>query len=138
MILLTLTQLYTIADTNNIPVYHFPLYPLKSMSVPGAIGIDANQLKSHSEEKEQLAHELGHCIKNAFYTGNSPYELRAQKEYRADKWSIQHLIPFPKLLNALHNGITEIWELAEYFEVSENLIKKSLKLYESKLIYYRN
>ena len=135
---LTLTQLYDIADKNNIPVYNYPLNPIKSMSVPGAIGIDCKKTKSETEEKEQLAHELGHCLTNSFYTGTSPYELRAQKEYRADKWAVKTLIPYDKLLNALKHNITEIWELAEFFDVSEDLIKKALKLYESKLIYYRN
>ena len=134
---MTLNQLYNIADKNNISVYHFPLSPVKSMSVPGNIGIDVNQVETLAEEKESFAHELGHCMKNAFYTGKSSYELRSQKEYRADKWAVQTLLPYNELLIALKKGITEIWEIAEYFDVTENIVKKALKIYESKLIYYR-
>lgn len=132
---MTLTQLYDIADTNNVAVYHFPLYPLKSVSVPCSIGIDTDQIHSLKEEKEQLAHELGHCIRYAFYTGKSPYEVRAQKEYKANKWAIQKLVPYDMLINALKHNITELWELAEFFDVSEDLIKKAFTLYEDKLIY---
>lgn len=129
-----LNELYNIADENNISVYHFPLYPLKSISVPGNIGIDADRISTSQEEKECLAHELGHCIKYAFYTGSSPYELRSQKEYRADKWAIKHLVPYHLLVRAVKKGITTVWELAEHFEVSEEIIKKALKLYSEKLI----
>ena len=135
---MTLNELYAIADENNLEVYHFPLHPVKSMSVPGAIGIDVDSLKNSAEEKEALAHELGHCIKGAFYTGASPYELRSQKEYIADKWSVQNLVPFNKLLQALKKGINEVWELAEHFEVPETVIKKAAKLYESRLLTIGN
>lgn len=134
---MTLVQLYDIADQNDIAVYHFPLYPVKSVSVPGTIGIDADQVENDTEEKHLLAHELGHCIKYAFYTGNSTLELRAQKEYRANKWAVEALIPLDDLSDALENGITEIWELAEYFNASEHMIEFALRLYEESLIQLR-
>ena len=131
---MTLNALYDIADKNNICVYHFDLAPIESMSTPGHIGIDADLIQDVADEKEKLAHELGHCIRGAFYTGNSPYELRTQKEYRATKWEIQTLIPFREFCTALDAGITSPWELAEYFEVPEKLIHSALTLYEAKII----
>lgn len=133
-----LNELYDIADNNNISVYHYELNPVKSMSVPGAIGIDTDCIETTLEEKEHLAHELGHCMLGAFYTVISPYELKSQKEYKANRWATQKLVPFPELLDALKNGIAELWELAEYFEVSEDTIKNAFTLYESKLIELRN
>ena len=130
---LTLNELYKIADINKIAVYHFPLSPLKSMAVPNAIGIDVTTIHSPREEREHLAHELGHCIKYAFYTGSSDYELKSQKEYRATKWAITHLIPLPLLVKAMKRGISTKWELAEHFDVSEELIESALVLYEEKL-----
>ena len=134
---MTLNQLYDIARNNNINVCHFPLSPIKSISVPGYIGIDIHQINTVSEERECLAHELGHCMKNVFYTGASTLELRTQKEYRADKWAIQTLIPFEELLRVLQSGRTEAWEIAEHFEVSECFVNKALNLYEYKLICCR-
>lgn len=131
---MTLIQLYDIADQNKIAIYHYPLHPIKSASVPGTIGMDADQIKNNIEEKEVLAHELGHCIKYAFYTGHSPLELRAQKECRANKWAAVNLVPFNELMDALNNGVVEIWELAEHFEVSEDTIRQAACFYEEKLM----
>ena len=131
---ISLNELYEIAQENNICIYEFPLNPIKSMSVPGAIGMDTKHIKTSSEERVRLAHELGHCIKYAFYTGSSPLELREQKEYRANKWAIQKLIPFRQLHKALKQGITEAWSLAEYFNVTDDFMQKALDLYEEKLI----
>lgn len=129
-----INDLYDIADRNNISVFHFPLGPaIKSMSVPGAIGIDADCIETTSEEQTKLAHELGHCMTGSFYTGSSPYELRSQKEYRANKWAVHTLIPFDELVEALENDITESWELAEYFNTSQDFIIFMLKFYENKL-----
>ncbi len=131
---ITLNNLYDLAEENNITVYDFQLCPIKSMSVPGAIGLDTQIIKNTVEEKACLAHELAHCVQSAFYTGTSPFELRERHEYRADKWVIQKLIPFDRLLDALNKGITTVWELAEYFEITEDYIKKALKLYEEELM----
>lgn len=132
---LTLTDLYDIADSNKISVYHFPLYPLKSISTPGNIGIDVDQMKTSLDEKEHLAHELGHCMKYAFYTGSSPYELRSQKEYRANKWAIEHLVPYQALVSLIKSRPITLWELAEHFNVSESFMKKVLDFYSNKLIF---
>lgn len=130
---MTLNDLYSIADTNDIPVYHFPLSPLKSMAVPNVIAIDVTAIDTAREEKEHLAHELGHCMKYAFYTGTSPHELKSQKEYRATKWAIKTLIPLVALNKAIKDGIATKWELAEYFDVSEELVESALQLYEEKM-----
>lgn len=135
---ITLNKLYDIAEENNITVYDFRLHPIKSMSVPGAIGIDTKIIKSKVEEKTCLAHELAHCMQSAFYTGCSPLELRERHEHKADKWVIQKLIPFDRLSDALNKGITTVWELAEYFEITEDYIKKALRLYEEKLMFLQH
>lgn len=135
---MTLIQLYNIAEQNDISVYHFQLNPIKSMSIPETIGIDADQLNNTTEEKELLAHELGHCIKRSFYTGSSSLELRSKMEYSANKWAVQNLIPYQDLIEALEHGITEIWDLSEYFEVSDDLIIMAFNLYECELINYIN
>lgn len=129
-----INDLYAIADKNNISVYHFPLgSSIKSMSVPGAIGMDADHIETTAEEQTMLAHELGHCVTGSFYTGNSPHELKAQKEYRANKWAVQTLIPFTELSEAFQNDITDPWELAEYFNVSRDFINFTIKYYEDKI-----
>ena len=126
---MNLNELYTIADRNEIDVFHYPLQPLNSMATRKYIAIDADQITSTVHEKELLAHELGHCETGAFYTGTSPLELRSQKEYKADKWAITKLIPFDELKYAMENSIDTIKELADYFDVSERFVIKALAFY---------
>lgn len=135
MIRMTLNELYKIADDNNIELYYFPFESLISVSIPsGFIGIDTNSLKTTSDERTILAHELGHQITGSFYTGSSPYDLRSRKEFKANKWAVNTLIPYDELIDAFENGILERWELAEYFGVTEDMIDMAFKLYEDKLI----
>ena len=50
-------------------------------------------------------------------------------ENRADKWAIQRLIPLPELDAARADGHTELWELAEYFGVTEDFMRKAVCWY---------
>lgn len=82
-----------------------------------------------SKETELIAHELGHCEYAGFYSRYTPMETRERIEYRARKWQYMHLIPLGKLREALKNGITTPWDLAEYFDVSEQLIRDACDYY---------
>lgn len=123
-----LTELYQLADDHNISVYYYPLYPVVSMSVPNAIGIDVNNIQTTAEEKEYLAHELGHCMTGSFYTISTINDWGRMEE-RANRWAIKTLIPFSKLNEAVVGGIYETWDLADYFELPESFIKIALNYY---------
>lgn len=129
-------ELYNIADSNDIDVYHYSLHPLKSISMPSVIGIDIDQIKTTVEEKTVLAHELGHCMKGAFYNIHSKYDIKARHEQKADKWAIKTLIPLDSLQDALKNGVSTRWELSHYFGVPETFIEKTLSLYENELMLF--
>ena len=45
----------------------------------------------------------------------------ARHEEKASRWAIQHVVPHEKYIHALHNGICEVWDLAEYFGVTNLL-----------------
>lgn len=49
----------------------------------------------------------------------------AEKEYH----SVSKLIPSDRLNEAVSQGHTEIWELAEYFEVTEDFMRKAVCYY---------
>ena len=53
-------------------------------------------------------------------------------EERATRWAVQELIPADKLLSAFKNGYTEVWQLAEYFNVTENFIKDTIRVHKVK------
>jgi hypothetical protein len=52
----------------------------------------------------------------------------SRAEYRALRWAAQWLIPLDKLAQAFKWGIFEVWELAEYFDVTEDMVRFRLSL----------
>ena len=56
--------------------------------------------------------------------GVSPYDLISKHEYKADKWAIRRLIPKIDLEEAISAGHTQLWDLAEYFGVTEDFMRK--------------
>lgn len=132
---ITISHLYKIAYDNNIMIDNFNTRELESFSMPNIVVLNKNKLRTTKSLKVHLAHELGHCQTGSFYNINT-LETRERMEYRADRWAIKKLIPFPAFLNALENGITERWELAEHFNVTEDYIDKAQKLYEEKLLEF--
>lgn len=124
-------ELYRMADQQNIAIHLFPLgkrEALSFMELTGEcyIAIDPRKLTSEADERNKLAHELGHCCTGAFYNRYSPYDCRKRQENRADKWAIQKLIPSDDLDEAIALGCTELWQLAEHFGVSEDFIRKAV------------
>ena len=93
-----------------------------------AVIIDQKKIKTNAEELVMTAHEVGHCETGAFYNKHI-LDLRSRCEYRADKWAIKKLIPKDELISAFENGIMEIWELAEYFGVTEEFMIQACEFY---------
>lgn len=131
-----LLELYQLADAEHIPVYSFDLPQTHSLSLMNddgscAVAIDPFGLNSTKDEKIRLAHELGHCVTGSFYNRYSDFDIKAKSEYKADKWAIKKLIPKDELQAAFEQGYTEPWDLAEYFNVTEEFIIKAVNYYRS-------
>jgi len=129
-----LSTLYEIAEQQNIPVYHFPLQKVGSVSVMDAagqcsIGLDLPHRRSRNELRVRLAHELGHCVTGSFYNRYSRADVRRLHENRADKYAVRVLISEAALNEAFAQGCTEPWALAERFGVDEAFLKKAVCLY---------
>lgn len=128
------TELYSFAEEKGICVYCADLPKTKSVSLLSSsgncyIGIDPFEIETEAEERVHLAHEIGHCEKGAFYNIYSELDVRARHELRADRWAIKKLIPFDEFMTALKSGTTEVWELADYFNVTEDFILKAVEYY---------
>ena len=130
-------KIYKFAEDNNIKIDSIKSKSLKSLSMPDAIGINEEKMENNCELKTCLIHEIGHCVTGSFYNAQSKFELRERQEYRADKWAIEKYIPFDELILVLHKGHTEAWSVAEYFEVTEEFVKKAFLFYEERLLKYR-
>ncbi len=137
---MTLNELYDLAMDECVTVADFYLSKREALSTMDSDGhcyvaIDPSKVASTADEKTKLAHELGHCATGAFYNVFSPFDSRQRNENRADKWAIKKLIPEDELEDAVSQGYTEIWELADFFTVTEDLMRKAVSLYRYGNLY---
>ena len=126
--------LYELAQQQNIEVLTFPMEKSGSMSIMDSqgrcfVGMDPGIQDGSVRERVHLAHELGHCVTGSFYNIYAAVDHRRRHENRADKWAVRQLIPVEQLDDAIADGCTEYWELAEKFGVTESFIKKAVCLY---------
>lgn len=127
-------SLYSLAEQQNIEVLQFPLKENGSMSVMADngscyIGMDKSAQDGSVQERVHLGHELGHCLTGSFYSIHTAVDCRQRHENRADKWAVKKLIPVDELDQAVADGHTELWDLAEHFGVTEDFIRKAVCYY---------
>ena len=125
-----MTDLHRIADEAGIRVEYCRIPLNESLSVEDADGdfvlMDYGLINTGAAERTHLAHEIGHCVQGAFYNPYATLDVREKHEKRADKWAIEALIPADDLEQAIADGYTEIWSLAEHFNVTEDFMKKAV------------
>lgn len=133
--LMTNLELFQLAENEHIPVDYFVLEHSPSASVEFyknfcCILIDPLQTDTQATEKVVLAHELGHCITGSFYDKHTIKTNRYKLEGKAKRWSYKKLVPFKELQSACEQGYTEYWQLAEYFDVTEEFIREVVDYYK--------
>ena len=110
-------ELYDICSRENITIDFIDCPKCGAISLFGAggcaIGIDSQTPARLL--KERTAHEIGHCVKGAFYNRYATADNISQHEYRADKWAIENL--------------DSIYLLAQHFDVSEDFMIKACRYY---------
>lgn len=127
-------ELFREAENAGITVEYCRVPLNESLSVQDDGGdfilMDYSLIEAGAEERVHLAHEIGHCKTGSFYNPRAKYDIRKRHENRADKWAIEHTIPQERLTRAVEDGLSEPWELAEYFDVTEDFIRKAVCWYE--------
>lgn len=131
----TLLDLYDLAKEHGTDVYWFDLQTAESLSIISedgtcTIAMDPFRLCTVAEEKVKLCHELGHCETGSFYNQYAVLESRQKHENRANRWAYKKLIPKDELMKAWLTGYWEPWELAEYFDVTEDFLRNALEYYK--------
>lgn len=129
-------ELYEIAEAEGITIDEIDLSNIQAVIVRTEegchIGLDRETVSVPHLKKEMLAHELGHCVRDAVYEHNSIYP-KGKLEHQADAWAIKKLIPEAELKKALKNsGIdcTE-YDIAERFGVSIDFLHKAVEYYKN-------
>ena len=127
-------SLYDLAKQQNIEVLPFSIPETTSMSVmldsgDCFIAMDPSVRDGGVQERVHLGHEIGHCVTGSFYNIHAAVDCRQRHENRADKWAVAALIPVDDLDQAIADGCTEVWELAERFGVTEDFIRKAVCYY---------
>lgn len=130
---MALVDLFSLAAEEGIEIDFVKMSKLKCVAFPeGWIAIDDSKINGSKELKTTLAHELGHFATNTFYNINTHHLDKARCEYRANKWAIEKLIPLAELKIAIKQGLTEIWELSEHFDVPCEFVVKAIEYYKLK------
>lgn len=126
-------ELYKLAEKEGIQIDRIDLKTNSSVAINMMdklfVGLDRNICGA--EERVCLAHEIGHCQTMSFYNINSPLDVRGKHERRANVWAIKAMIPYNAYRYALEHGCTEIYSLADYFNVTEDFMRKAVEYYKS-------
>lgn len=128
-------KIYTELCESDIEVLNITASNIKAVSMcdedgDRSVGINEKQFESCEELKSALLHEQGHCEKYAFYNKATPYEVRSRLEYRADKYVAENVITKHDIDKAhKSDGLTEVWEFAEYFGVTVEYMKRIMNIH---------
>ncbi len=91
-----------------------------------AVFLDFTKIQSTRLLRGVCFHELGHVATGALHKVDSPYELVERSEYRAAKWATENYLTEDAFRGAFADGYTELWQLAEYFDLPERCIEDAL------------
>ena len=125
-----LQSFYDYCDANNVDVMSYSQLPADACTVRDhsyyCVVFNPTTLNSFRRLRTAVIHEEGHLRTGALHKVDSPYQLVAQAEYRADAESFRRYLPPNKIGAAMRAGYTEPWQLADYFDLDEDYIKKAL------------
>ena len=93
------------------------------------IFLDRGRMENTAEEYSSALHEGGHYATGTTHQADSPYDLVEKHEYKANKWAVRRAFTSEELDAAVADGYTELWQLAEYFGVTEDFMRKAVCWY---------
>ena len=125
-----LSHFYDYCRRNKVDVIPFDGMPAPGATVRDqgkyAVFLDFSRIKSTRLLRGVCCHELAHVATGALHKVDSPFELAQRSEYRANRYAAQHFLPAEAFREAFEAGYTEVWQLAEYFDLPEQDVKNAL------------
>lgn len=129
-------DMYQIAENEHIEILNYNWNSSKGkifeINNNYYIGINNNIITNSIEEKQIFAEELGHYYCNAMYDIKVDQTIINKCEYRAKKWAYSVLVPLKILQQKISEGITNTYDLADYFEVDCEYMYNCLNFYNNK------
>lgn len=126
----SMAEFYRYCKQNDIEIMPFAALPRSACTVRDgtvyAVVLNFDRLRTVRQARTVMAHESGHLHTGALHKVSSPFQLVAQSEHRADVDSFQRYLPPEEIRQAMQKGYTETWQLADYFDLDEDYIKKAL------------
>lgn len=126
-------SLYTELQNKGVSFFTWELGEEKSATIElgGRYGIfmDFDNIASAAEEHVIVAHEGGHVVTGSTHKVCSHYDLIEKHENIANRWAIKKMLPFEKMKAAMHAGYGEPYQLAEYFDVTEEFVHLAADYY---------
>lgn len=126
----SLADFYDYCRKNRVDVIPYVGVPQPGATVRDcgeyAVFLDFSKIKSARLLRGVCCHELGHLATGALHKVDSPFELVERSEYRANRYIAEHCLTVQDFREAFAAGCTELWQLAEYFELPERDIQNAL------------
>lgn len=125
-----ISDFYDYCAQNNIEVIPFDRCPQLGATVRDqdmcAVFLDFSKISSTRLLRGVCYHELGHVATGALHKTDSPFELVERSEHRAIGWAAEHFLTEEAFRKAFQSGCTELWQLADYFDLPEQDIQAAL------------
>lgn len=125
-----LYHFYDYCEAHDIDIIPYYNAPSEGVTIRDgecyAIFLDIAKTQSTRVLKGVCCHENGHVATGALHKVSSPYELVERSEYRANRWVAQNYLTEQQFRDAFATGYTELWQLADYFDLPEEVIKTAL------------
>jgi Zn-dependent peptidase ImmA (M78 family) len=143
--------LYQLAEDNGIAIEYVNFKHTNIDAIytdlPGCqpvISLSKTLFDNRAHLRSVLAHEIGHyyttvkstidlCdqIERVYLSYQNTVE-QSRTEYRAWRWAANYLIPTDTLKKIYSEDFCELWQLAEFFDVDENMVKIKMELFGRK------
>lgn len=127
-----LSDIYQYTKQHNIGVVDYPIGFAKGVTTREnskyCIFFDLGQAHTRAELNSVLAHECAHAATGSLHKVDSPYELVARHEHRANRWAAERFLPYVGLKHAVDDGL-RLDEIAEMYDVTEDFVSWAFHYY---------
>lgn len=88
-----------------------------------------NRKMSTAEKLSIVAEEIGHYKTSSGNILDQDSIANIKQELQARRWAYEKVLPLDLVMQAITNGLTEVYDLAEHFDVTEMFMRECLKHY---------